>query len=199
VVDAAVRGGVNLVQLREKDMAASRLLALAKRLRNLTKGRALLFINERIDVALACGADGVQLGEEALPLEADRRVSGSRLLLGRSVHSVESAATAEAAGADLLLLGTIFPTESHPGVAAGGLELLERVRRHVGLPFLAIGGVNADTVASVIGAGASGAAVITAITRSPEPDSAAREIMAEMAAAWPASTLEGTVRQARSC
>lgn len=193
MVDAAVRGGVNLIQLREKDMAASRLLALVKRLRNLTKGRALLFINERIDVALACGADGVQLGEEALPLEAARRVSGSRLLLGKSVHSIESA---EAAGADLLFLGTIFPTESHPGVAAGGLELLERVRRHVGLPFLVIGGVNADTVASVIGAGASGAAVITAITLGPEPDSAAREIMAETAAAWPASTLEGTVRQA---
>ena len=196
MVDAAVRGGVNLIQLREKDMAASRLLALAKRLRNLTNGRALLFINDRIDVALACGADGVQLGEEALSLEAARRVSGGRLLLGRSVHSVESAATAEAAGADLLLLGTIFPTESHAGVAAGGLELLERVRRHVGLPILAIGGVNADTVASVIRAGASGAAVITAITRSPDPNSAAREIMAEMAAAWRVSTLEGTERQA---
>lgn len=196
VVEAAVCGGVNLIQLREKDLAAGKLLALARRLRDLTKGRALLFVNDRIDVALACEADGVQLGEEGLPLEVARDIARGRLLLGRSVHSVEGAVAAEVGGADLLVVGAIFPTGSHPGVAAAGVELLDRIRRRVGIPVLAIGGVKAQTVKLVIGAGASGAAVITAITQSPDPKRAAEEIMAQMRAAWSSSPLGETAKPA---
>jgi thiamine-phosphate pyrophosphorylase len=184
VVAQAVHGGVNLVQLREKDLPSGQLYALARRLREVTSGKALLFVNDRVDVAIACGADGVQLGEEGLPLDAARQVSGGRLLLGRSVHSVEGAAQAEANGADLLIVGTIFPTGSHPGAATGGVGLLEQVRKRVSIPFLAIGGVKADNVESVMKAGAAGAAVITAITLSESPAQASREMMSRMKAAW---------------
>jgi thiamine-phosphate pyrophosphorylase len=129
----------------------------------------LLFVNDRIDVALACEADGVQLGEEGLPVEVARWVSRSRLLLGRSVHGVGGAETAEAEDADILVVGAVFPTGSHPGTVSQGVELLEGVRSRTRIPFLAIGGVNASNVQAVIEAGASGTAVISAIMRSDDP------------------------------
>ncbi|MGH2544557.1 MAG: thiamine phosphate synthase [Ardenticatenaceae bacterium] len=191
VVGNAVEGGANIVQLREKDLPAGELLALAERLRAITAGRAMLFVNDRLDVALACGADGVQLGEESLPLEAARKVAGNRLLLSRSVHSVEGAVEAEGApgcaerrGADLLIVGTIFPTGSHPGAEAAGVQLLRQVRERVRIPFLAIGGVNADNIESMIRSGASGAAVISTITRSDDPEGASRELMEKIKGAW---------------
>lgn len=187
VVAQAVEGGANMVQLREKDLPAGQLLALAQRLRQVTQGRALLFVNDRVDVALAAGADGVQLGEEALPVQAARRVAGHRLLVGRSVHSLEGAMAAEADGADLLIVGTIFPTGSHPGATAAGVGLLQQVCQHVKVPFLGIGGIKADNVEAVVSSGAAGAAVITAITLSPDPRRAAQELMEKMRGASLAS------------
>ena len=116
VVEAAVKGGVDIVQLRERELPAASLLDLAVRLRSITAGRALLFVNDRVDVALAAGADGVQLGERSIPVEAARRACGDSLIVGRSVHSVEGAVEANRAGADLLVFGTVFATSSHPGV-----------------------------------------------------------------------------------
>ena len=112
-VDLALQGGVDLVQLREKGLTGGPLLELACGLRRVTEGRALLFVNERVDVAAACGADGVQLGEEGLSVQAARRVAGPGMLVGRSVHTVEGAVTAAGEGADLLLLGAVFATPSH--------------------------------------------------------------------------------------
>ena len=196
VVSGALDGGVNMVQLREKDLPAAQLLRLGRRLRELTSGRALLFVNDRVDVALACGADGVQLGEEALPVESVREVAGRQLLVGRSVHTVESAVRAESAGSDLLITGTIFATGSHPGRDIAGLQLLEDIRTRVRTPYLAIGGVNADNVDSVIASGASGAAVISAITRSRSPEQASGRLMKEMEAAWFSLQLQETMRTA---
>ena len=184
VVARAVEGGVNLVQLREKDLPAKQLLILGQRLRNITRGRALLFINDRVDIALACEADGVQLGEEGLPVSAAQRVSGARLLLGRSVHSAADALAADADGADLIVVGTIFSTGSHPGSTPSGVELLTQLNARVGAPYLAIGGVTPENVSSVIDAGASGAAVITAITRSEDPAQASQNLMGKMQEAW---------------
>ena len=163
-VAAAVEGGVNVVQLRDKDLPAGQLLALAKVIRDVTRdNKALLLVNDRVDVALAAGADGVQLGEEALPVEDARRAGGNRLLVGRSVHSLRGAQEAEAQGADFLLVGTIFPTGSKPEAVPMGLELLASVGQSVGIPFLAIGGVTSSNVAQVMAHGAAGAAVISAI------------------------------------
>ena len=184
VVELAVGGGVALVQLREKHMPAGPLLDLAIRLRSITQGKALLFVNDRVDVALACGADGVQLGEESLSASAVRNIVGDRLLMGRSVHSVEGAIEAEEQGADLLVVGTIFPSQSHPGLASAGPGLLAQVRKDVKIPFLAIGGITADNVSSVIKAGASGAAVIGAIGASEDPMMAARGLWEALTHAW---------------
>ena len=184
VVASAVQGGVGMVQLREKDLPARELLLLAERLRDITAGKALLFVNDRVDVALACDADGVQLGEEGLPLDATRRVSDGKLLLSRSVHSVRGAVEAQMQGADILIVGTVFPTGSHPGVDAAGVKLLEEVRQHVKVPFLAIGGIKLENVESVIMGGASGAAVITAITRSTDPGQASLDLRDRINNAW---------------
>ncbi len=183
-VEAAVKGGVGLVHLREKDLPAGRLLEVAERLRAATKGAALLFVNDRVDAAMACGADGVQLGEEGMPAGAARAVAGEGLLIGRSVHDVEGAIAAEAQGADFLLVGTVFPTGSHAGVEPEGLQLLSRVAGRTALPFAGIGGIKAANVGAIIGAGASGAAVISAILGAADPERAARELKEAMEAEW---------------
>lgn len=175
-VARAVAGGVNLVQLREKTLSAAALFDLARRLREVTDGRALLLVNDRVDVAVACGADGVQLGEEGLPVAAARAILGPARLIGRSVHSVEGAVRAESDGADLLLAGTVFPSRSHPGEPPQGIGLLTEVRRRVRIPALAIGGVTEENVAAAARAGAQGAAVIGAILASDDPERAARAL-----------------------
>ena len=183
VVDAAVEGGVGMVQLREKDLPAVELYALALGLRDVLGGRASLFVNDRVDLALAVRADGVQLGENALPIEAARQVAAGKLLLARSVHSVAGALEAEARGADLLTLGTVFPTASHPGAYTGGLSLIREVADSVSLPFLGIGGIDSSNTEQVIAAGTSGAAVITAITTAEDPAAAASSLLESMRAA----------------
>lgn len=184
LVSEAVDGGVNVVQLREKDLPAGELLALATVIRDVTrKAKALFLVNDRVDVALAVGADGVELGEEALPVRAVRRIAGQQLLIGRSVHSLDGARDAEAQGADFLVMGTIFPSGSHPGAVPAGPALLAQAQREVRIPFLAIGGINATNVAQVMSQGAAGIAVITAILDSEHPRQAARELKQAMATA----------------
>lgn len=182
LVAAAVLGGVDLVQLREKELSSGDLLTLASDIRESTPdGKALFIVNDRVDVALAAGADGVQLGEDAMPVEAARRVA-PRLLIGRSVHSVEGAQDAEARGADFLVVGTIFLTGSKADIEPAGPGLLERIAASVSLPFLAIGGVTSRNVSQVMAAGAAGAAVISAILAAPDPRVAAEELKAAMSA-----------------
>lgn len=175
-VAAAVKGGVNMVQLREKDLAGGELLDLARRLKVAIAGKALLFVNDRVDVALACGAEGVQLGEKALPVEAVRRIGGDRLLIGRSVHSLEGALEAAATRADLLTVGTIFETASHPGTPAAGVGLVRSIASKVTLPLIGIGGIEAENAAQVMAAGASGVAVIRAVLGAHDPEAAARRL-----------------------
>ena len=189
VVDSAIDGGVGLVQLREKDLPAVELYSLALRLKDVVGNRAMLFVNDRVDVALAAGVDGVQLGETALPLRATREISAGNLLLGRSVHSVDGAVQAQSQGADLLTLGTIFPTASHPGGITGGIALVREVAAAVDLPFLAIGSIEAENVGDVIACGASGAAVITAITTARDPSAAASSLRDAMRSALNAATV----------
>ena len=183
VVDAAIDGGVNIVQLREKDLPAAELYSLALRVKDIVGNRALLFVNDRLDIAMAAGVDGVQLGESALPVEAARRVAGENLLIGRSVHSVSGAIEAESQWADLLTLGTIFPTASHPGVRTGGTELVKEVASAVTIPLLGIGGIDASNAKQVIKEGAAGVAVISAISTAQDPALAATGLCNSMRAA----------------
>ena len=173
VVARAVEGGVDLVQLREKDLPDDELHALAAALRAETAGRALLFVNGRADVAAAVRADGVQLGETAEPVASVRRRVGTGTLIGRSVHDREGALAAERVGADLLVLGTVYPSRSHPGGAVGGPSLVAAVAAAVRLPVIAVGGITDTNAADVIQAGACGVAVISAILAAGNPAGAA--------------------------
>ena len=181
-VAQAVEGGANLVQLREKDLPAADLLALAERLRAVTQDRALLVVNDRLDVALACDAEGVHLPEQGLPVEAARRLAGQGFVIGRSVHSVAEAVRAQEEGADYVQVGAIFASRSHPGQAPAGLGLLETVVAAVSIPILAVGGITAANVGEAMRAGAGGVAVISAILSAPSQRDAARELTRAMAA-----------------
>lgn len=176
-VGRAVEGGVDAVQLREKDLLEAELIALGRELRAVTRGRALLLVNGPPALARACDADGVHL-PEAAPLTPDTRRATAGLLLGRSVHDAAAARRAAAEGVDYLVLGTIFPSRSHPGAATGGLDLVRRVRAAVALPIIAIGGITAANAAAVIQAGATGIAVISAVLGAADPRAAAAELRA---------------------
>ena len=184
-VARAVAGGVNVVQLREKDLTAAQLVPLADRLRAITQGKALLIVNGRLDVALLCAADGIHLPEKGPSVAATRRLAGDGFIIGRSVHDVEEAMKAEEEGADYVQVGAIFPTRSHPGLSPAGPALLESVAARVTIPIVAVGGITAENVGQVMQAGARGVAVISAILDSPSPTSSGRrlaEAMVESAA-----------------
>jgi len=168
IVAEAAAGGLGAVQLREKDLPAAALLALAQELRHVAPDTPLL-INDRVDVALAVGADGVHLPADGLPIAVARRLLGPDAVVGRAVHAVAEAERAEAEGADYVMLGTIFATASKPGREPGGLDLVRAAARAVRIPVIAIGGIDERNVAATIGAGAYGVAVMSAILRAPAP------------------------------
>lgn len=170
-VAAAVEGGVHAVQLREKDLSESELIALGCLLKNAI-GSAVLLVNGRPEVAMAIGAGGVHL-PEAADAAFDVR-------FGRSVHSVESALDAEAEGAAYLIYGNVYETGSHPGAPAAGLDRLREVTTAVKIPVLAIGGITAARAADAMAAGAAGVAVISAVLGVPDPRAAASALRAAL-------------------
>jgi thiamine-phosphate pyrophosphorylase len=188
IVEAAVEGGVNVVQLREKDLPAAELYALAVRLRLTVGSQALLFVNDRIDVALAAGAHGVQLGGDALPIEAARSLAPD-LLIGRSVHDVGAAADGIRNGADLLVVGTMFATRSHPGMTPAGPSLVRKVARSATVPLVGIGGITPANATQVIAAGASGVAAISSLVSALDPRDAAARLTSAVDQAWPTAPL----------
>ena len=175
-VAASVAAGVNMVQVREKDLPTHELAALAVRLRGVTQGKALLTVNGDLRAATEAGADGVQLSEDAAPVAEARRTLGRGRIIGRSVHSLTGAVEAEQDGADFLVLGTVFPSASHPGGPTGGVRLVREVTQAVGIPVIGIGGITEATAGRVIEAGAAGVAVISAILGAAEPGVAAARL-----------------------
>jgi thiamine-phosphate diphosphorylase len=187
-IAAAVAGGVDMVQVREKDLPGGLLLELALEVRRAAGDGPLIMVNERADVALAAGASGVQLGEEGLPVSIAREILGPRQLVGRSVHSVEGAVEAASQGADLLVVGTMFATRSHPGAAAIGPVLLNQISQRCNTPMIGIGGINTANLGEVLKAGACGVAVISSILAADDPEEAARELKQAMFAEWTESS-----------
>ncbi|MBP1685478.1 MAG: thiamine-phosphate synthase [Deltaproteobacteria bacterium] len=187
VVEAALCGGVDAVQLREKDLSARELFDLACRLRRVC-GRygARLLINDRVDVALAAKADGVHLPVNSL-LPADARLLlGTGGLIGASAHSLAEARAAAEGGADFVLCGPVFDTPSKRAYGPPvGLEVLGRVTGALKVPVIAIGGITADSVDAVGRQGARGVAVIGAILEGEDPEAAARAIKSRLRAALP--------------
>jgi thiamine-phosphate pyrophosphorylase len=177
VVAAAVAGGVDRVQIREKDLPTRDLMALVRAVRRLGAGARLL-VNERIDVALATGADGIHLGKSTLPVAAARRVAPG-LEIGYSAHSLEEARAAEREGASFVTFSPIYETASKgsEGAPPQGIAALREVCRALGIPVLALGGVTAPRVPEVLAAGAGGVAVVSAITEAADIEAAARAIV----------------------
>ena len=164
-IERALEGGAAAVQLREKDLSGRELLALAYRLRKLTEGHAArLFINDRVDIALAVDADGVHLGGNSMPADAARKASGNTLLIGVSAHSVQEARKAEERGADFITLGPIYETPSKMQYGAPiGPQALKDAVRNLSIPVYAIGGIRTERITEVLQQGAYGIALISAI------------------------------------
>ena len=181
LVGCALAGGVDWVQLRNKSGSAASMYANGSVLRTLAHERgAALAINDRLDVALALGADGVHLAGQSLPVAAAVELAAGRITIGRSVHSLSEAVEAAQAGADYLTFGHVFPTTSHPGLPPRGLTELAEIVRAVDVPVLAIGGITADNLDSVLSTGCAGIAVISAILADREPERAATRLRAAL-------------------
>ncbi len=170
----AVDAGVDAVHLREKDLPGGPLAEAGRALHRAISGRALLFVNERVDVALAVGADGVQLPEAGLSPREVREIAGARLLIGRSVHDVDGAERAATEGADFVIAGNVYETSSKPGQAGRGLEFVRRLAERCPIPVVVIGGITPERVSEVLRAGAWGVAVISGILGDAKPAEAAR-------------------------
>ncbi len=179
-VERALRGGADAVQLRERDLPADQLLDLARRIAELCRRhQATLLINDRVDVALASGADGVHLPASSFAVADARRLLGSQRVVAVSTHTPDEARAAADAGADFIVFGPVRPTPSKAGYGPPrGIDELRRVAAAVEIPVLAIGGIDTSCAAQVIDAGARGIAVIRAILAADQPESAAAELRA---------------------
>jgi thiamine-phosphate diphosphorylase len=173
VVTAAVAGGVDWVQLREKDAPVERVAARLRRLREGVGNRAQLLVNHPRSLALAGCSDGIHLPEGGPPVDAVRRRLPPGKRVGRSVHSLAGAMQAEAQGGEYIVAGSIFATRSHPDVVPSGPSLLREIAGRVEIPLLAIGGVTPETARQCLLAGACGVAVLSAIMDAPDPRKAA--------------------------
>ncbi len=163
-VAEAVAAGCRIVQYREKDTPTRDMVEEARRIAAICRGKAVFLVNDRVDVALACGADGVHVGQDDMPFEDARRLLGPDRIIGLTTHDIDESIEAEALGADYIGLSPIFATGTKKDAgAACGLSMIERVRAWVSLPIVAIGGIGRGNVADVIRAGADMAVAISAV------------------------------------
>ena len=178
-VEAALRGGVTCVQLREKHLDRNAFLAEARQVCALCRRYGVPFIvNDDLDIALACGADGVHVGQDDMPAAEVRRRAGRRLIVGVSAHTPEEARLAEAAGADYLGAGAVFGSATKTDASLLTPAGLQAVCAAVHIPVVAIGGVNARNILQLQGSGAAGAAVVSGIFGAPDITAACRELRA---------------------
>lgn len=178
IASRAVAGGADVIQLRDKTAGCRTLTRTGREIRAITaRSGAIFIVNDRLDVALACGADGVHLGQGDTGAATARQLAPLHFIIGVSVGNVEEALRAEAEGADYVALSPLFPTTSKAGAGPGfGLEELRKIRRAVKIPVLAIGGIGPGNVRDVIRAGADGVAVISAVVAAPDITGAARNM-----------------------
>jgi len=180
VVAACLAVGLPAVEVREKDLSVTELAALCRRVRAL-RPAPFLIVNDRVDVALAVGAHGVQRTHASLAVDELRVVADKRVRVGASVHSLEDARDAAARGADWLFFGPVYDTPSKRRYGAPqGLAALERVASAVAVPVVAIGGITPDRVADVRRTGARGVAVISAILFADDPGAATKRFLDQL-------------------
>lgn len=185
IAEAALRGGATAVQLRMKDAPVREIAEVGRDLQALCRAARVAFIiNDRVDVVLAVGADGVHVGRDDLPATTARTLLGPRRLLGVSAATVDEAVAAERVGADYLGVGAVFATGTKGDAGAPvGLERLREIRRAVRVPLVGIGGITVENAADVIRAGAQGVAVITAVTLAEDVAEATRRLREQVDAA----------------
>jgi thiamine-phosphate pyrophosphorylase len=178
IVEAAVRGGVTAVQIREKHCPPGQFAVRAGRLRAVLDRLGIpLIVNDSVDAAAAVGAAGVHLGQRDMASAAARRILGAEAVIGLSVETLEQAAAAEAEDVDYLGVSPVFPTPTKTDTApAWGLDGLRRLRALTKRPLVAIGGIGPDNAAAVLAAGADGLAVVSAIMAAADPEAAARAL-----------------------
>lgn len=176
-VEAALDGGVTCLQLREKEASAGEILALARTLLPLCRARRVpLLINDRVDIALAVGADGVHVGQDDLPAGEVRRILGPDKIVGVSAGSVAEAVKAEEDGADYLGVGAMYATSTKEDADVTSREELLRIREAVDLPIVVIGGINRSNYRNFKGIGVNGLAVVSAVIAADDIEAAAREL-----------------------
>lgn len=179
-VEGAIRGGIDIVQLREKGTKARERYELGLELRDVTAAADVpLLVNDRVDLAASIDADGVHLGDDDLPIPAAREQLGEGAIIGRSVSTPEAARRAERTGADYLGVGAVFETnskETDPEQSNIGLERVREIRETTELPLVGIGGITPENAGRVVEAGADGVAVISAITAADDPERATRRL-----------------------
>ncbi len=179
LAELAMRGGANIIQLRDKHLPAKELFALAVAMRTLTLAFGTLFIvNDRADIALAANADGVHLGQTDLPIPAARKILGKDKIIGGTASTLEEALAVEREGADYIGFGHIFPTMSkEKPTPPRGLEHLREVVCAVKIPVMAIGGITVENAESVLKTGAQSLAVISAVATAESPERAAAQFV----------------------
>lgn len=179
VVADALAGGVRLFQLREKDLPIGELVALGSETRLLTdEAGAILLINDRVDVALAVGADGVHLGQDDFPIDQARKL-GPDLVIGASTHNVGEAIRAQDEGASYVNIGPVFPTKTKQNAGEFiGMDGVREISKHLRIPFTVMGGIKEDHIPGLLEAGARTIAVVTAVTAADDPAAAARRLLA---------------------
>jgi thiamine-phosphate pyrophosphorylase len=179
VVEEALKGGVKAIQLREKDLSSREQYELARELRKLTiRYKAALFINDRVDIALAVDADGVHLGLSSLPIPLARNLLGGNRLIGVSCHNQENAIAAQNSGADFITYGPVFHTPSKAVYGPPiGIDSLREVVPRLRIPVFALGGINIFNTSEVISAGAYGIALISAVIAAENPREEAKTLL----------------------
>ncbi|MBI1936074.1 thiamine phosphate synthase [Candidatus Woesearchaeota archaeon] len=178
-VKAAIRAGVKIVQYREKEAPAGKMIKEAAEIRKLCKENNVLFlINDRIDIALAVGADGVHFGQDGIPYNYARNMLGENKIIGMSAHSAEDALNNEEMGADYTSIGPIFHTITKKDAKFPiGLEPVRQLKDKLKIPFVAIGGINEENIGEVLEAGARNIAIISAIVAKDNVEERARHFM----------------------
>ena len=175
-VREALEGGATSIQLRIKNASTREMIKIGKKIRELTKEYdALYFVDDRLDVALATNADGVQLGPEDMPISLAREIAPN-LIIGASVYSLEEALQAEKERADYLGAGSVFPTPTKAGVRVIGVEGLRKIVKSVKIPVVAIGGINHKNARDVLKTGVDGIAIISAIMGAEDVKKATEEM-----------------------
>jgi len=179
-IEAAYRGGADIVQLRSKMLSDAALMRLGLGIKKIAeKNGKLFFMNDRMDLALATGADGVHLGQEDIPVDVAHKLArqaGRKFWIGKSTHSLKQAVAAVNEGVDYIGVGPVFTTPTKPDVKSVGLRFVKQAARKIRIPWVAIGGIDLENIRDVIAAGAVRVAVVRAIFSSQDPEDGAQKL-----------------------